>query len=136
MQTRAERIRSRTIRSAVAAAIGTCVLVLLPSLSPAAVTPTATTTKLMIKAQQGGFFGYVQSRNSACEVGRKVTLYALAGRTRNLKRDRKIGTDTAQPNGPDSMWSVNTERPGRFYAHIKASGSCAAAFSATVRAQV
>ena len=65
-----------------------------------------------------------------------MTLYAVTGRTRSLLRDRRIGTDYAQPNGPDSMWSVDTDEDCRFYAYVKATGACAAAFSPIVRAEL
>ena len=121
-------------KAAVAALGSVCVLVALPGLARSAA--NANQTRVTIQPREGYFFGYVRSRNSACEVGRKVTLYAVSGPTRSLLRDRKIGTDFAQPNGPDSMWSISTEEDGRFYAHVRANSACAAAFSAVVRAEL
>ena len=76
-------------------------------------------TKVTIQAQQGGFFGYVHTKKSAsekCENGRKVILYKQKGSDQKPSQDSKIGTDIAQPNGPDSMWSINTDKSGKFYA--------------------
>ena len=39
-------------------------------------------TKVTIKAESGGFFGYVKSEKNKCANGRKVTLYKLKGKTR------------------------------------------------------
>ena len=134
MWTRTELTRSRATGAAVAALAIVGVLVALPGLARGAA--TATSTRLTIEPREGYFFGYVHSRNSACEVGRKVTLYAVTGATRYLSRDRKIGTDFAQPNGPDSMWSITTEEGGRFYAHVRATATCKAAFSPIVTAEL
>jgi len=91
--------------------------------------------KISIEAQQGGFFGYVKSKKESCESGRKVTLLKQTGRKRNVRRDQKIGSDIAQPNGPDSMWSINTDGQGKFYAYVKATKNCGKAFSKTVRSE-
>ena len=56
----------RAPKAAVAALVSVSVLVALPGLARSA--PTATATKVTIEPRQGYFFGYVQSRSSACEV--------------------------------------------------------------------
>jgi hypothetical protein len=117
-------------RAGFAALMVVCPLLALPGLAGA-----ATATTVTIKAQEGGFFGYVKSKKGACEAGRKVSLYRQTGKKRNGRSDKRIGTDTAQPNGPDSMWSINTDKSGKFYAYVKATSKCAAAYSATIRAQ-
>lgn len=74
----------------------------------------------------------MSTKNGTCEAGRKVTLYKQKGRTHDRSRDSKIGTDTAQPNGPDSMWSINTGKSGKFYAYVKSTSKCGEAYSRTV----
>ena len=59
-----------------------------------------------------------------------VTLYKKANGTLT-----KIGTDIAQPNGPDSMYSINTKQKGNFVAKVPATATCKAAASAVVAAQ-
>lgn len=95
-------------------------------------------TKVTIQAQQGGFFGYVHTKKSAsekCENGRKVILYKQKGSDQKPSQDSKIGTDIAQPNGPDSMWSINTDKSGKFYAKAPGKPGCATGFSETVHSQ-
>ena len=90
-----------------------------------------TSTSVSIEAQSIGFFGYVHSpRQDPCELNRKVKLYKV-----KRGRDLKVGTDIAQPNGPDSMWSINTDLKGRFYAKVRATDSCRAAVSETVHSE-
>jgi hypothetical protein len=79
-----------------------------------------TATKVTIKHQQGGFFGFVHSADQPCEAGRKVKLYKMTGDRPKPRDDKLIGTDTAQPNGPDSEWSINTNaKHGDFYAFAR-----------------
>jgi hypothetical protein len=92
-------------------------------------------TKVTIQAQVGGFFGFVHSSKQSCEAGRKVALFKQKGSTQNLSQDTKIGTDIAQPNGPDSQWSINTNKTGRFYAHVGKIPGCKPDFSRTVHSQ-
>jgi hypothetical protein len=95
----------------------------------------AVRTKVTIQAQQGGFFGYVHSRKQSCEAGRKVALYRQKGSSPDRSVDDKIGTDIAQPNGPDSQWSVNTNKHGMFYAFAHRIQGCKKGMSETVRSQ-
>jgi len=95
-------------------------------------------TRVTIQAQQGGFFGFVHTRKSAsekCENGRKVILYKQKGSDQKPSQDTKIGTYIAQPNGPDSQWSINTNKSGKFYAKAPKKPGCAAGFSDTVHSQ-
>ena len=92
-----------------------------PAIAEAQTTPTT----VSIQAEQGGFFGYVQSSKQSCELNRTVKLHQHNGGL--------IGSDLAQPNGPDSMWQIKTDRSGHFYAHVQAKGLCAAATSRLVR---
>jgi len=94
-----------------------------------------TRTNVSIEAQQGGFFGFVSSKKQKCEAGRKVVLYKQKGGEQQPREDKKIGHDIAQPNGPDSMWSINTDKSGKFYAKAVETSSCHKAFSETVHSQ-
>jgi hypothetical protein len=102
----------------------------------AAIAVTQTPTKVTIRAQQGGFFGYVHSsKQDPCELNRKVKLFKQRGSSQNPHADTLIGTDIAQPNGSDSMWSINTSKHGEFYARTPATATCAAGTSKTVHSQ-
>ena len=88
-----------------------------------------------IKGPNGDFHGKVLSERSKCEVGRKVMVYKQKGSSQQPRQDTKIGSDIAQPNGPDSMWSINTGKSGKFYAKAVETAKCHHAFSDTVRSQ-
>lgn len=88
-------------------------------------TSSAAATTVTIEAQVGGFFGYVSSSDQNCEYNRTVTLYKVKGNGKT----KAVGSDLAQPNGPDSMWSINTNKRGKFVAKVPAMGSCSAATS-------
>ncbi len=95
-------------------------------------------TKVTIQAEQGGFFGYVHTKNSAasqCEANRKVVLYQQTGSSQRPRLDTKIGSDIAQPNGPDGQWFVNTNKSGKFYAKALPKTGCLVGFSPTVHSQ-
>ncbi len=94
-------------------------------------------TKVTIKAESGGFFGYVKSEKTKCANGRKVTLYKLKGNGYDPKNDEKIGSDIAQANGDKYMWSTgNTgSRKGNYYAYAKKIKGCKADFSKVIKAQ-
>ncbi len=92
-------------------------------------------TKVTIKAQSDGFFGYVKSSDpDNCANGRKVILYKQKGESPDRQADRKIGSDTAQANGDKYMWSTgNTGKPhGDYYAFAKHTTKCKADYSRTV----
>jgi hypothetical protein len=88
-------------------------------------------TSVSIEAQSIGFFGYVHSSKSSCESGRRVKLYKV----KRHAKDPKVGSDIAQPNGPDSMWSINTDLSGKFYAKVPATDKCDKAVSDTVHSE-
>lgn len=92
-------------------------------------------TKISIEAQQGGFFGMVKSSRESCKNGRKVILYKRKGKKPNRKKDKRIGSDIAQPNGDGVMWSINTDDQGKFYAYAKATKKCKRGLSKVVRAE-
>ncbi len=64
-----------------------------------------------------------------------MILYKQKGSEQKPRDDTKIGTDIAQPNGPDSLWSINTNKSGKFYAKAPKKPGCAAGFSDTVHSQ-
>ena len=116
----------------IVAALAVCGVVAMAGIALA----DAARTKVTIEAQSGGFFGYVHSsRQERCENGRNVGLFKQHGDHHRLRHDTKIGTDTAQPNGPDSMWSINTDKQGRFYAHVGKKPGCKSDFSKTVHSE-
>ena len=123
---------ARTLRIAVAIS-ALCALVGMAAIASA---KRPARTKVSIEAQQGGFFGYVHSpKQDPCELNRKVKLYKQKGDHHNRRTDELIGKDTAQPNGPDSQWSINTNRSGRFYAFTKKVPGCKGAYSRTVHSE-
>jgi hypothetical protein len=96
-----------------------------------ATSSAATETAVTISPQAGGFFGEVSSGDDNCELNRDVTLFKV--KKKGLK---PIGTDVAQPNGTASMWSINTNKKGRFVAKVPATADCLAASSSIVTAQL
>ncbi|CAN5517965.1 hypothetical protein BH10ACT11_BH10ACT11_20640 [soil metagenome] len=113
----------RNIRNSAVAVLAIAGVVAAPAAANASTAPTS----VSIQAQVGGFFGYVHSTKSKCETT-TVTLFKANG--------RKIGSDLAQPNGPDGMWSINTNGHGKFFAKVGAKNGCAAATSKTVEADL
>ncbi len=110
---------------------GVLAVALAAVIATAAIAIAATPTSVSIEAQQGGFFGYVHSpRQDPCELNRKVKLFK-----HKKSGDVKVGTDIAQPNGPDSQWSINTDLRGKFYAKVPATDKCAKAVSDTVHSE-
>ncbi|MGH2975051.1 MAG: hypothetical protein ACRDLL_09335 [Solirubrobacterales bacterium] len=94
------------------------------------------TTRVSIEAEQGGFFGYLHSpKHNPCELNRSVKLYKQKGDHHDRSVDQLIGSDLAQPNGPDSQWNVNTDKSGKFYAFTKGTSSCKSDYSPTVHSQ-
>ena len=129
---------SRLIPSRLSAVIVAAALLGVAALAAVSTADAATreTTKVSIKSQQGGFSGSVKSERASCESDRKVVLYKRRkGKKRNRRKDKKIGSDIAQPNGPDGQWSIQTDKQGRFYAYAKRTKECEAAFSRSVKAQ-
>jgi hypothetical protein len=119
------------LRAAIALSVGAVLAV-----AGVAGAATATKSKVTIKAQSSGFFGYVSSpKASKCANGRKVTLYRQKGSKQKPATDRKVGSDTAQANGSRYMWSINTDQSGKFYARVVAKAGCKAASSKTVKSE-
>jgi len=89
-----------------------------------------------IMGNNGDYYGYVHSSDPThCENNRKVVVYKQLGATQAPKTDQKIGTDIAQPNGPDAMWSIGNSgyKSGSFYAKAtKVPGFCRATTSPTI----
>ena len=89
-----------------------------------------------ILGTNGDYYGYVHSSDPThCENGRKVVVYKQLGATQSPHTDQKIGTDIAEPNGPDAMWSIGNSgyKHGSFYAKAaKVPGFCRATTSPTI----
>ena len=120
----------RSLRRLVTGAIAAVALA--AGLAVPATSSAATPTTVTIEAQVGGFFGYVQSADDNCEANRTVTLYKVKGNGKT----KAVGSDLAQPNGPDSMYSINTAKKGKFVAKVAATPMCDAAQSPIAYAQV
>ena len=68
-----------------------------------------------------------------CGSGTKVTVYKQKGSSRRPSQDKKIGSDTAEPNGNGYQWFVHTsQNKGTFYAHTNAKPGCSAGFSKSI----
>ena len=93
-----------------------------------------TSTKVTIKGHNGDYYGYVKSSDSSCESNRKVKVYKMLGSSPSPKTDKEIGSDIAQPNGPDGMWSIGNSgfKHGEFYAKVKKSNGCASDISKVI----
>ncbi len=89
--------------------------------------PKAPKAKITIKAEGGGFHGYVKSSKSFCLDERKVTVH-------NASTGQAILTDTT---GPDGSWDTGNPgiRTGAYYARVSRSPGCKGATSKTVQAQ-
>jgi len=102
------------------------------ALLPAGVASAAPArTQVAIQPEQGGFSGYVSSSNRSCANGRKVLIY----KTQRGKKPRLVASDIAQANGDRYMWSKGVPGPGRYFAAVKATRSCAGAKSRTASPQ-
>jgi len=92
-------------------------------------------TKVSIKGDNGDYYGYVKSSDSGhCADGRKVKVFKQLGSVQDPKHDLKIGTDTAQANGPKYMWSIGNSgyKSGKFYAKAGKTDYCKGATSKTI----
>ena len=127
--TKTDTTPRRSIRRIAAGAIAAVALT--AGLAAPANSLAATPTSISIEAQAGGFFGYVSSADDNCEANRTVTLYKVKGKGKM----KPVGSDLAQPNGPDSMYSINTAKKGKFVAKVPATMDCGAATSAIAYAQ-
>jgi hypothetical protein len=96
----------------------------------------ASKSTVSITGDNGDYYGYVHSSDARhCENNRKVTVFKQLGATQDRSVDQKIGSDTAEPNGPDAMWSIGNSgfKTGKFYAKAaKVPGFCKAATSPTI----
>ena len=96
----------------------------------------ATKSKVSITGDNGDYYGYVHSKDSRhCENDRKVTVFKQLGSTQDPNTDLKIGSDIAEPNGRDAMWSIGNSgyKSGKFYAKAaKVPGYCKTVTSPTI----
>jgi hypothetical protein len=89
-------------------------------------------TQLSIRANPAGVYGYVTSPDTnPCSADRKVLVYEQVGKGRDPKDDQRIGADAAA-GGSRHRWTVETDRPGPFYAMATGTKRCRAALSDTV----
>ena len=93
-------------------------------------------TSLSIEPSAPGFSGELVSSRESCESGRKVVLYKQKGSNRNRRKDKKVGSDIAQPNGDAGMWHVDSGPTGKYYAYVAATRKCKAALSRSIRPSV
>jgi len=91
--------------------------------------------ELRISAQSGGFSGFVVSKKQNCQNGRNVTLYKQKGKKPNVKKDKKIGSDKATPNGDGAQYHIRTEAQGKFYVYVKKNSKCKALRSKVMKAE-
>jgi len=93
-----------TRKNKITAALATAA-VALTAFAGAAEASTSSTISIM--GTNGDYYGYVHSSDAThCENNRKVVVYKQLGSAQSPKTDQKIGTDIAEPNGPDAMWSI------------------------------
>jgi tRNA A37 threonylcarbamoyladenosine modification protein TsaB len=95
-------------------------------------------TKVLIEAESGGFFGYVQSpKAQKCANGRTVYVYQQLGSKPRPATDTRVAMDTAQANNDGYQWNIGNPglHEGRFYAHVNATPQCKGANSITLMAQ-
>ena len=93
-------------------------------------------TSLSIEPSAPGFSGELVSKRDSCESNRKVALYEQKGSSRNRRKDKKVGSDIAQPNGDAGMWHVDSGPAGKYYAYVAATKKCKAAVSRSIRPSV
>lgn len=123
MNRRSSRIRTAGTRVATALAVVVLGIV--------GVAQAATGTKVSLSAEEDGFSGSVISKKAKCEADRRVSLFNQKGKAPNTK-DPRIGSDLSNDDGD---WSIQTGKEGRFYVRVKATKSCTAALSKTVRSE-
>jgi hypothetical protein len=93
-------------------------------------------SSLSIEPSAPGFSGELVSSRESCESNRKVVLYKQKGGSRNRRKDKKVGSDIAQPNGDAGMWHVDSAPTGKYYAYVAATKKCKAAVSRSIRPSV
>jgi hypothetical protein len=92
-------------------------------------------TDVSIKGQNGDYYGYVHSpKQQKCENNRKVNVFKVVGQSPDPHSDQKIGSDTAEPNGPDAMWSIGNSgyKHGKFYAQARKTTYCQGDLSSVI----
>lgn len=113
-------------RRAISISVAICATALL-AIAGSAVARSAAPTTVTIHKQSDGFFGFVDStRPHKCANNRKVVLFKELGDSPHPRTDKKIGSDTAQPNGNGYEWDTgNTgNQKGNFYAFAHKIDGC------------
>ncbi|MFN8113552.1 MAG: hypothetical protein U0R51_10170 [Solirubrobacterales bacterium] len=126
-------MKSKPILAALALALTACTALVVAASAFAG----KAETKVKIKVQSDGFYGYVKSDKEKCANGREVILYKMKGNGQDPSRDKEIGSDIAQANGTKYMWSTGNTGPqkGNFYAYAPKIKGCKAGISKVVEGQ-
>ena len=108
------------------------------ALSGAAIAEARTKTRItdisVNPNDEGGnrISGVLVSGREKCHNNREVLLFRKRGRERNVRRDRRIGSDRATPNGDGSQFRIDFEGSGKYYTYVKQTRSCSRAYSGIV----
>jgi hypothetical protein len=116
----------------ISAALGAAAML---AFAGSAVARSGAPTTVTIKKESDGFFGFVDStKPNKCANNREVSVYKEKGDSPDPSSDKKIGSDTAQPNGDGYMWSTgNTgNQKGDFYAFAHRIPGCKKGISKVV----
>ena len=124
-------MKSKPILAALALTACTALVLVAPAFAGKA------ETKVKIKTQSDGFYGYVKSDKDKCANGREVILYKIKGNGQDPSHDKEIGSDVAQANGTKYMWSTGNTGPmkGLFYAYAPKINGCKDGISKVVEGQ-
>ena len=97
----------------------------------------AAPTKVVIKAESGGFYGFLKSSKLECKSERTVVLYKQLGAKQKPRTDEQVGMDTSGAAENAYEWNMGNPglRSGRYYARAVASPNCPGVNSVTLRAQ-
>ena len=121
-------------RRAISISAALCAAALL-AFAGSAVARNSAPTTVTIKKESDGFFGFVSSpKANKCANNREVTVYKEKGDSPDPSSDKKIASDTAQPNGDGYMWSTGNSgnQKGDFYAFAHRIPGCKKGISKVV----
>jgi hypothetical protein len=92
-------------------------------------------TTITIAGPNGDFAGKIFSPRKSCLGNRTVVVHKLQGNGYDPANDPVIGTDTSDRVGNHGEWSIGNSgfKNGRFYALVKKTSNCRAAFSPVVK---
>ncbi len=109
----------------------------LAGLGGSAASAATPATKVVIKAESGGFYGFLKSSKLECKSERTVVLYQQLGAKQKPRSDQQIGMDTSGSADNGYEWNMGNPglRTGRYYARAVATPNCPGVNSVTLRAQ-